>query len=37
LIRVIPLPKPFEILGRVTVTSLLGNRVKGASRKRMVD
>jgi hypothetical protein len=36
LIRVILLPKPFEILGRVTVPSLPGNRVKGANRKRMV-
>jgi hypothetical protein len=32
-----PLPKPFETLGKVTVPSLIGNRVKGASRKRMVD
>jgi hypothetical protein len=37
LIRAIPLLKPFEIIGRVTVPSLLGNRVKGASRKRTVD
>jgi len=36
LIRVILLPKPFEILARVIVPSLLGNRVKGANRKRMV-
>jgi hypothetical protein len=36
LIRVILLPKPFETLGRVTVPSLLGNRVKGANRRRMV-
>jgi hypothetical protein len=34
LIPVILLPKPFEIFARVTVPSLLGNRVKGANRKR---
>jgi hypothetical protein len=36
LIHVILPPKPFEILARVTVPSLLGNRVKGANRRRMV-
>jgi hypothetical protein len=36
LIRVIPLPKPFEILGRVAIPSLPGNRAKGANPKRMV-
>jgi hypothetical protein len=36
LIRVILLPKPFGILARVTVPSLLGNRVKGANRRRML-
>jgi hypothetical protein len=33
---VIPLPKLFEILGRVTVPSLLGNKAKGVTSKRMV-
>jgi hypothetical protein len=36
LFRVIPPPKLFEILGRVPLPSLLGNRAKGVTRKRMV-
>jgi len=35
-IHVITLAKLFETLGQVTVPSLLGNRAKGANRKRMV-
>jgi hypothetical protein len=36
LIRVTPLPKLFETLGRVTIPSLPGNRAKGANLKRTV-
>jgi hypothetical protein len=36
LIRVIPLPKLFETLGRVAIPSLPENRAKGAKLKRTV-
>jgi len=36
-IRVMPLPKLFEILGIVTVPSLPANKAKGVTRKMMSD